>query len=199
METLGKITSGGFGKVEKVKLSSGVIVARKTFAPSPEALSATTIEKLRKRFEREVRIQSSLPPEFFMPVLNSDLKIDPPYFTMPLADRNFEDEIIEKRILHQVPIQGLADLLNALETAELGCSHNRWFVMKRVKSLCGSTLDEKLAERIAIEIAAEEAEHTFISCIETISEHVESYHPAIASVLQAYVKKQSEIPEAEKF
>ena len=86
-----------------------------------------------------------------------------------------------------------------IAAAELGCSHNRWFVMKRVKSLCSPTLNEKLAERIAIEIAAEEAERNFIGSVEGIGEQVEAYHPAIASVLQAYINKQPKISEVETF
>lgn len=36
----------------------------------------------------------------------------------------------------------------------LGTSHNRWYVERRFFSLCGSTMDETLAKRIAIEFRA---------------------------------------------
>jgi eukaryotic-like serine/threonine-protein kinase len=70
-----------------------------------------------------------------------------------------------------------------LAAAELGRSHNRWFVMGRVLKLCGAGLDELLAQRIAIEIMASDATQNFKRCAEAIQKDVSAYHPKIAEIL----------------
>ncbi|KHG39112.1 MAG: hypothetical protein HEQ20_27145 [Aphanizomenon flos-aquae KM1D3_PB] len=89
MKVLSLISSGGFGRVYKVELDNREIVAKKVFDPVPEILAAAEIPKLKKRFQREVRVQSSLSSDYFIEVLNADLEAETPWFTMPLADRNF--------------------------------------------------------------------------------------------------------------
>ncbi len=74
----------------------------------------------------------------------------------------------------------------ALAVASLGKTHNRWFVMRRLLVLCGPALDEKVAERISIEIVAECAQPDFIRCAERISKETDAYHPSIADVLREY-------------
>jgi len=49
--------------------------------------------------------------------------------------------------------------------------------------LCGPGLDQKVAERIAIEIVAEEVQGDFVSCAEVIFRKPQDYHPAITVVL----------------
>lgn len=71
-----------------------------------------------------------------------------------------------------------------LAAAELGRSHNRWFVMGRVLKLCGPDLDDVLAQRIAIEIAASDAKGNFRRCAEESQRAIEVYHPRIAEVLR---------------
>lgn len=44
--------------------------------------------------------------------------------------------------------------LAASAAAQLGHSHNRWNVMKRVISMCGRNIDDAVAQRVAIEIRA---------------------------------------------
>jgi eukaryotic-like serine/threonine-protein kinase len=73
---------------------------------------------------------------------------------------------------------------SVLAAAELGRSHNRWFVMGRVLNLCGPALDELLAQRIAIEIMAGDATYNFRRCAEAIQKEVDAYHPKIADVLR---------------
>jgi hypothetical protein len=76
----------------------------------------------------------------------------------------------------------------ALAAAVLGRSHNRWFVMRRLMAMCDGTLDAKVAERIAIEIVAEEAQYDFLRCARVIHRQREDYHPAIVEVLAEYEK-----------
>ena len=78
-----QIAKGGFGVVHHVRLSDGQSAARKSF--EPRAASSEERDKLKKRFQREVRIQSQLRHPNIMPVLDYDLDASPPWFTMPLA------------------------------------------------------------------------------------------------------------------
>jgi hypothetical protein len=72
----------------------------------------------------------------------------------------------------------------AVAAAELGASHNRFYVMGRVMRMCGPAMDATLAERIAIEIAAEEAESAFAKCADVIGRSIEEYHPRIANAIR---------------
>lgn len=124
MDTVGMLSRGGFGRVEKVQLPNGRIAARKVFDPLPEIQRATDVEKLKQRFKREVKIQSSLTSDFFIPVLDYDLNCENPWFTMPLADCNYLEKIEEDRAKGQVSSDALADILNALdELHSLGFTH----------------------------------------------------------------------------
>src|SRR5690348_8362491 len=119
------LAHGGFGRVELIKLDKGGgNVARKVFDPKPDVLKATSIEKLRQRFQREVRIQSRLSGDYFIPVLDAKLDGDSPWFTMPLAARNFAEKIEEDRRTRAVDASSLGDILAALEELHsLGYAH----------------------------------------------------------------------------
>jgi hypothetical protein len=112
MKVIGLIAETSFGRVELVQLDDGTTAARKVFAPRPEVLRNVTIDQLRKRFAREVRIQRALPDNFVMPVLDADLEADPPWFVMPLADTTLEQYMSE---LKTIPEQRLAALDQTLE------------------------------------------------------------------------------------
>ena len=68
--------------------------------------------------------------------------------------------------------------------AKLGADHNRWFVMQKVVQLAGASLDDTLAQRIAIEIRAQCIESEFRRCAERISLEIGVYHPLIAAVVR---------------
>jgi eukaryotic-like serine/threonine-protein kinase len=127
MQILETIDRGGFGRVEKIKRENE-IVARKVFDPSPDIIAQADFSKLKKRFQREVRVQSSLSSEYFIPILDSDLKSENPSFIMPLAEGNFWEEIQDCRSKNKIPLGSLTDILNALE--EL---HSLGFVHRDLK------------------------------------------------------------------
>lgn len=128
MKVLNLISRGGFGRVERVRLDDGTIAARKVFDPLPHIASEADISKLKRRFQREVRVQSSLSNDYFIPVLEASLEVEEPWFTMPLAERNFWDEIQQAHWDGTIRGSALADILNALE--EL---HSLGFVHRDLK------------------------------------------------------------------
>lgn len=124
MKVLKHINRGGFGRVDMVELSDGTIAAKKTFDPSIVLDSEEEREKMKQRFVREIKIQSSLKSPSFVPVLEFDLSGNNPWFLMPLADKNFSDEIATIRNTGTAPQDALADILNALEELhDLGFVH----------------------------------------------------------------------------
>jgi len=119
------INRGGMGKVDEVELLDGTRAARKTFEPSQLAYtSQLEHDKLRKRFEREVKYQAELGRNGAMPILAYDLRADPPWFLMPLADKTYEQQIAEDRAANKISAQPLMDILAGLEQMhELGYVH----------------------------------------------------------------------------
>ncbi len=91
MNVIRTIDRGGFGYVEEVETDTGERIARKSFDPIGAAPS--DLPNLRRRFEREVRIQSALTHPNIMPVLEHELSSDPPRFTMPLGSESLETKI----------------------------------------------------------------------------------------------------------
>ncbi len=124
MNVIDIINRGGFGRVERVALSDGTVLAQKVFDPTQDVIAGSDIDKLKKRFKREVRVQSSLSGDFFVPVIAFDLDTDQPWFTMPLCERNYSVQIAEDKAKGIVSPQPLADILNALEALHLlGYTH----------------------------------------------------------------------------
>ncbi len=122
-DVLSIINRGGFGRVEQVRLANGEIAARKVFDPGP-ALAGADISKLRARFRREVRIQSTIAVEFVVPVIEHHLEDAPPWFAMPLAAKNYGDQITAEKAAGFVSVEPLADILDGLEELHrLGYTH----------------------------------------------------------------------------
>lgn len=113
MKVIREIKSGGFGRVDEV-VDNGHRYARKTFAPSMPTTSAE-LDKLKKRFNREVRVQAEIWSDAIMPIESYDLNADPPWFLMPLADRTLAEEIQAFKSGGAPPDAALADILNGLE------------------------------------------------------------------------------------
>lgn len=119
-----EINRGGFGRVDRVRLNDGTLAARKIYCPAFQIHSPEDDLKLKKRFKREVRVQSSLNSKAFVPITTYDLDCDEPWFLMPLADKNFSEEIAQAHDSGTAPQEALADILNALdELHQLGYVH----------------------------------------------------------------------------
>jgi len=124
MNIVKTIASGAFGRVELVEDATGQQFARKVFAPSPDVIAQAGLDKLQKRFEREVRVQQSLPNHLFVPILTHDLAVDPAWFVMPLCGRTLAEEIVDHRKVGSVPTGALENILESLEYLEsIGVVH----------------------------------------------------------------------------
>ena len=124
MKILEEIAVGAFGRVERVQLDDGTVWARKVFDPAEFIQQNSDMTKLRERFKREVKIQSQLSEEFFIPIIDSDLDSDSPWYLMPLAERNFADQIAADRANDIIPEEALLQINEALkELHGLGHTH----------------------------------------------------------------------------
>jgi hypothetical protein len=117
LTVVGELARGGFGRVERVRAADGRILARKVFEPSPRLGLPDELDlpKLRKRFEREVRVQMALAPYGMMPIEHAALDEEPPWFLMPLAERNYREQVREDRRGERISPEPLLDILNGLE------------------------------------------------------------------------------------
>jgi len=124
LKKIRNISNGAFGTVDEIELDDGSRVARKTFDPANSSLTHEERRKLILRFQREANVQSALSSKAFVEILEKNLTIDPPYYFMPLATRNFSKEISDFRNGITNVIPALFDILNGLdELHELGFVH----------------------------------------------------------------------------
>ena len=112
LKKIREIDRGGFGVVDEVQLADGTRVARKTFAPQA---GLPDLDLLKRRFAREVRIQSLIVHPNIMPVLDSGLDDDPPWFTMPLATDSYEKKLARDWLAGERDTKPWADILAAVE------------------------------------------------------------------------------------
>ncbi|MBI2923420.1 MAG: protein kinase [Planctomycetes bacterium] len=68
--------------------------------------------------------------------------------------------------------------------ASLGAHHHRFYVMTILFELAGKSADERLAERVALELSDAEVRNNFKLCAEGISKGVRDFHPALARHLR---------------
>jgi serine/threonine protein kinase len=113
MHEVRMINRGGFGVVHEVVDHHGHRVAKKSF--DPLASDHEEREKLSKRFAREVRVQAQIRHPNVMPIIDFDLEMSPPWFTMPLAHQSFEQKIATDRIQGVVDVEAWQDILAAVE------------------------------------------------------------------------------------
>jgi eukaryotic-like serine/threonine-protein kinase len=113
MQLIRLISRGGFGVVHEVEDDIGRRSARKTF--DPQISDPVEREKLRKRFAREVRIQSQIRHPNIMPIVEFDLDATPPWFTMPLASQSFDQKIRADLSNGTVDTAAWQDVLAAVE------------------------------------------------------------------------------------
>lgn len=73
----------------------------------------------------------------------------------------------------------------AVSAAEVGRSHNRWYVMKYVIRMSSPEIDNNLAFRIGMEIELEERNRmNFSRCVEQVNQTTRSYHEKIRASLR---------------
>ncbi|MGA8087081.1 MAG: serine/threonine-protein kinase [Terracidiphilus sp.] len=107
-----EIDRGGFGVVEEVE-HNGEHFARKTF--DPPAHNEAAMAKLRKRFAREVKIQSQIKHPNIMPICGFELQTGSPWFLMPLATQSFQSKIEADRTAGSIDPGAWQDILAAVE------------------------------------------------------------------------------------
>jgi serine/threonine protein kinase len=121
--TVKEIGRGGFGVVTEVVTKKGERFAMKTLT-YPSNASTTDKADLRARFEREVKYQSAIDHRHVVPILDTNLKDDPPWFVMPLAEGSLQKELRDDRTLGANPKKAIYDLLAGLEEVHrLGYKH----------------------------------------------------------------------------
>lgn len=114
MEWIEEIGKGGFGIVHKVRMPDGKELARKDFAEN-QPLTPELLENVKKRFAKEVKVQSAIEHPNIVPILEADLTVDPPYYLMPLAVSSLDKDIAADRSLGGSFISAISDIVAALE------------------------------------------------------------------------------------
>jgi len=112
--TIKLLGRGGFGKVEEIRDDQNRVVAKKTFLPA-YTIDVAYHDKLRKRFKREVETQRQLGGNEIIPIIDFSMSGDSPWFTMPLAEKLYQDQIVADKKSGKVDIDAIADILNALQ------------------------------------------------------------------------------------
>ena len=84
---------GGFAKVFIVVDKHGKQFAKKVFSPQKNLIAEVGIEELKRRFIREVKYQSRIHHKNVVPIIESNLEVDPPSFIMPLAVCTLKEEM----------------------------------------------------------------------------------------------------------
>jgi hypothetical protein len=108
------ISETNFGRVERFQHSDGLYYAVKRFAPRAGVFSADDLVKLKQRFAREVKVQRGLDPSMFIPIVNSDVSAEQPWFVMPLADMVLPDHFATMRADNNEMLKTLGQILDAL-------------------------------------------------------------------------------------
>lgn len=115
-----EIGRGGFGRVFEVENEKGQRFALKEYEPDHAVQSLidkglVKPENLKGRFKREVKYQSQLSSKHIVPILDSDLDADQPWFVMELAVGTLKDDLVIDRSLGGNPSRALFDILAGLE------------------------------------------------------------------------------------
>lgn len=125
MKTIKQLGQGGFGIVELVENEQGIKFAKKTFSLNqPGQYTQQMLSNVKRRFIREAKVQSELTHNNIVPVFESSIDSDPPYFIMQLASSTLSDEIQHSKDLNGNYLTALMDIIAALEEIHsLGIYH----------------------------------------------------------------------------
>lgn len=108
------IDSGGFGNVDLVEDEYGTRYARKSFAQN-QPMSAELLDNVKKRFVKEVRIQGAINQRNIVPIISSELAVDPPFYLMPVATESLARDLAADRTLGGGFAGALGDIVAGLE------------------------------------------------------------------------------------
>ena len=122
--TRNELGKGGFGVVEEVIGSDGLIYARKTLVIPPYMDAAT----VRPRFDREIKYQSAIKHTNVVQIIDHDLLANPPWFVMYRATCSLDDELRIDRTLGGDPTTALFQILSGLEEI-----HRRGYLHRDLK------------------------------------------------------------------
>ena len=114
MKVVKRIGQGGFGNVDHVVMNDGTECARKEFSQN-QPLSVDLLANVKKRFAKEVKVQSAIDHPNIVPIIASDLSSDPPHYLMPLAECSLDDDLTVDRTLGGSFVSALSDIVAALE------------------------------------------------------------------------------------
>ncbi|MGQ3673597.1 serine/threonine-protein kinase [Xanthobacter sp. TB0136] len=114
MKFVKRIGQGGFGNVDLVELDNGNQCARKEFAQN-QILTPTLLDNVVKRFEKEIKVQSAISHPNIVPIIDSDLSANPPYYLMPLAENSLDADISIDPTLGGAFVSAISDIVSALE------------------------------------------------------------------------------------
>lgn len=124
LSTVRSLGNGAFGKVYLVEDENNARFAKKTLDPLPHIVTAVGMPHLIKRFEREIKYQSTFDHPNVVKILLEGLSETPPFFVMELADGTLQQELESDRTLGGNPRKPLFDILAGLEALhERGCVH----------------------------------------------------------------------------
>jgi hypothetical protein len=104
-----------FCRVERFKHTDGNWYAQKYFAPKVGYFTADEVDKFKKRFAREVKVQKNLDDSMFIPIVNANLESDPPWFVMPLAEKTMTHHVPAMRADPKELMSALGQVLDALQ------------------------------------------------------------------------------------
>jgi serine/threonine protein kinase len=119
---------GGFARVFIVESTEGKKFAKKVYSPMENILAAVGDESLKKRFKREIKYQCKVKHQNVVPILESHLDEEPPYFIMPLAECTLQEELRGDPTLSGKYKKPLLDVLSGLE-----CMHELGYVHRDLK------------------------------------------------------------------
>ena len=110
------IGNGGFGVVDLVEDEDGNKHARKTFQINQGPSFPKNLEdNVKKRFVREANVQETFNHRNIVPVINKNLRVDPPYFLMPLALGSLDQVLRMDRTVGGNFLSVILDIMAGLE------------------------------------------------------------------------------------
>ncbi|WP_254682674.1 protein kinase domain-containing protein [Phaeobacter inhibens] len=95
-------------------MEDGRNCARKEFAQN-QVLTPDLLENVKRRFAKEVNVQSAISHPNIVPIIQSDLDSDPPQYLMPLAESSLDKDLNVDRTLDGHFVSAFSDIVAALE------------------------------------------------------------------------------------